>query len=230
MHHKSANETFAVERYLLGDMTASELEEFEDHLFTCPECAESVQTGVAFVDNARAVLDEPAAHRAKESAPRTLSWKPAPWWKRFMVPALAPALAALALLCVAGYQRLVVIPGLRAQLAAATAPQLLPSFALHAASRGEPAVIEVPADARFFSLYFDVPAESASGYLCTILDASSSVRFTAYLSPLKVEAGGTMNLLLGRSSLEAGDYLLVVSAGSPHPSELGRYSFKVIYK
>src|ERR1017187_3680900 len=149
MQHKEADQTLAVERYLLGDMTATEVEQFEEHLFMCPECAESVQTGAVFVENARAVFKEPDAQTGSEPLRRTIRSRQMPWWKRFMAPAFAPALAALALLCIAGYQQLAVIRGLRDQLTAVTAPQLLPSFALHAASRGAPQAIVVPAGAQF---------------------------------------------------------------------------------
>ena len=125
MRHEEADQTQAVERYLLGDMTLAEVEQFEDHLFTCPECADSVKTGAVFVENTRAVFKETAPEAATERPRRTMDWKPVPWWKMFMFPAFAPALAVLALLCVVGYQQLLVIPRLRSQLAEVTAPQPL---------------------------------------------------------------------------------------------------------
>jgi hypothetical protein len=229
MQHIEADQTMAVERYLLGDMTAEEVEQFEEHLFTCPECAESVKNGAVFVDNTRAVLGESAAQPEKESTRQIVPAKPSPWWDRFRILTFAPALAALALLCVAGYQQLVVIPSLRTQVAELSAPQGLSSFALHAVSRGAEQSIVVPVHAHFFNLYFDVAVASASGYSCVILDAAGSVRFTEHVAPPRPEAGGTLNLLIGRSSLPAGDYTLVVSVESPHPVEVGRYPFQVEY-
>lgn len=230
MLHNEADQTLAVERYLLGDMTASELEHFEEHLFMCPECAESVKTGAVFVENARAVFKEPAAEAGRQATLQTIKWKPAPWWKKLMIPVFAPALAALALLCVAGYQRIVVIPALRTQLAELTVPQPLSSYALHASSRGEQPAILVPARSKFFALYFDVAAESASGYSCAILGSSGSIIFTEHLPPPRPEAGGTMNLLIARSRLAAGEYTLVVSAESSPAVEIGRYPFKLEYQ
>jgi hypothetical protein len=230
MEHKEAEQNLAVERYLLGDMTASELDQFEDHLFTCRDCADSVQSGAAFVENARSVFKEPELHAASERKSVRMKWKQPSWWQRFMSPAFAPALAALALLCVAGYQRMVVIPGLRTQLAAVTEPQPLPSFALHAASRGAQQTIVVPEGGHFFNLYLDVAQESASGYSCAILDASGSVQFAEHLSPATPESGGTLNLLIGRSRLRAGDYTLVVSTESAHPVEISRYPFSLKYR
>ena len=69
MQHTEADQNLAVERYLLGEMTTSEMEQFEEHLFLCPECAESVKTGATFVENARAVFKEPAPQAARESTP-----------------------------------------------------------------------------------------------------------------------------------------------------------------
>jgi len=230
MQHNEADQTLAVERYLLGDMDPTEIEQFEEHLFTCPECAESVKAGAVFVENARDVFREPAAQAERESPRQTLAWKPIPWWRRLLVPSWVPALVALALLCVAGYQRFVVIPGLRTQLAEVTAPQPLVSFALHAVSRGAPQSVVVPAGATFFSLYFDVAVENASGYSCVILDTSGSVKYSEHLPAPRSEAGGTLNLLVGRSGLPAGDYTLVVSAGSPGAAQIGRYPFHLAYQ
>jgi hypothetical protein len=230
MQHEEADQTHAVERYLLGDMTLPEVEQFEEHLFGCPECADSVKAGAVFVENTRAVFQEPAEEGASEPVRRALEWKPAPWWKRFMAPILVPALAILALVSFAGYQQLVVIHGLRTQLAEVTAPQTLPSFALHAATRGGLQPIVVPASSHFFNLYFDVAVESASGYSCTIQDESGSIKFREHLPPPRPEAGGTINLLIGRSVLAEGYYIMIVSAESPGMAEIGRYPFRVEFK
>jgi hypothetical protein len=229
MQHTEVDQTLAVERYLLGEMTASEAEEFEEHIFQCPECAEAVKMGATFVDNARAVFNEPAPEAVKEPTRQTIKLKPEPWWKTFWAPSFAPALAAVLLLCVVGYQHLVVIRGLREQLAEVTAPQPLASFALHAVSRGAQQTIAVPSDVHFIDLYFDVVAESASGYSCAVLDGSGSFKLTEHLPP-QSGAGATLHLLIGRSRLPAGDYTLVVSAGSPGGEEIGRYPFKVEYQ
>lgn len=230
MQHKQADQSMSVERYLLGDMTNAELAQFEEHIFECSECAELVKTGAVFVHNARAVLAEPPAHAGREATTQTVRWGPTPWWKTLLAPAFIPALAALALVCVVGYQQLVVIHSLRSRLEEVNAPQPLASFALHAVSRSAEQSIVVPSNVHFFSLYFDVAEESASGYSCSILDGTGSVRFTEHLLPPRPEAGGLVTLLIGRSRLPAGDYTLVVSAESPQAAEIGRYPFKVEYQ
>jgi len=230
MQHHEADQTMAVERYLLGDMTGAELAQFEEHMFECSECAELVKTGAVFVENARAVLREPPVHARREAKTQAVTWKPTPWWKILWAPALAPALVALVLVCIVGYQQLVVIRGLRSRLAEVNAPQALATFALHAVSRSAEQSFVVPPNVQFFSLYFDVAQESASGYSCFILDGTGSVRFTEHLLPPKPEAGGVVTLLIGRSMLPAGHYTLVVSAEAPHAAEIGRFPFMVEYQ
>jgi len=58
MDHVEANRRFAAEQYLLGEMSEAEREEFEQHFFECPECAEALETGALLVEDAKAVLRE----------------------------------------------------------------------------------------------------------------------------------------------------------------------------
>jgi len=39
MDHLDAENMKAVERYMLGDLAVSEVEEFERHFFDCPQCS-----------------------------------------------------------------------------------------------------------------------------------------------------------------------------------------------
>ncbi|MGH9560390.1 MAG: anti-sigma factor family protein, partial [Terracidiphilus sp.] len=39
MNHTEAVEQMTVEQYLLGELDGSAREDFEEHLFNCPECA-----------------------------------------------------------------------------------------------------------------------------------------------------------------------------------------------
>ena len=58
MDHLDADQTKAVERYMLGDLSVSEVEEFERHFFDCPQCSEELRTLTLFQANARAVFGE----------------------------------------------------------------------------------------------------------------------------------------------------------------------------
>lgn len=58
MDHKEAIRIQAVGRYLLGEMTAADRSDFEQHFFSCGECSEDLRMGAILVDNSRAVLRE----------------------------------------------------------------------------------------------------------------------------------------------------------------------------
>ena len=62
MTHADAASTQAVERYLLGELSSQQRDEFEAHLFDCPECAEDLRAAAIFLDNSRAVLRDDIPH------------------------------------------------------------------------------------------------------------------------------------------------------------------------
>jgi Putative zinc-finger len=213
----------AVDRYLLGEMSAAEREEFEQHIFVCRECAEEVKSGAEFFDNARAVFQDEASEmpgRAEAATGRLRRW-----WDRFTLPVLAPAFAALLLLCLAGYQRLIVIPGLQQQLAQANSPQAIPVFALPSVTRGAEPEIKAPPSSRF-GIYFDVATPSSSGYSCEFQDASGAVRLAV---PAWPTPEGTIYLELPGSQFRAGEYTLVVRTKGAGSREVGQYPFKLEY-
>src|SRR4029077_18455 len=154
MDHSEAVRLKASEKYLLGEMSAELRDQYEDHYFGCVECAQDVQSGAVFIDNARDVWStEPVA----DSVARPAREARRGWWAGMWRPAFAvPVLALLVL--VAGYQNVVTIPHLKTEISRSEAPQTLQSFSLAAASsRGEgAATIAVPAG-KAFSLFVDIP-------------------------------------------------------------------------
>jgi anti-sigma factor RsiW len=142
MDHVEATRKFAVEQYLLGELSESEREEFEQHFFACPECAETLETGAALIANAREVFREPARLPRQASVPGWKRWLGLEWG---FAPAAALAGCVL-MLAVVGYQNLVQIPAMRQRgeggdlamapaiaIRAARAPQAL-TFSRHAAA------------------------------------------------------------------------------------------------
>lgn len=94
MDHQVALSSQAVERYTLGELTSPQREEFEDHFFSCSECAAALEEYEIFAANARAVFKEDAQLKPVATQPG--------WWTRFRnwfgtPTALIPAFAALAL-------------------------------------------------------------------------------------------------------------------------------------
>ncbi len=201
MDHNRAVESQAVERYLLGEMNPEERDVFEEHFFTCEECAAEVRAGARFRANSRQILPEFSTSRAETRQKRFRDW-----WRP---PALAWAAAALAAVVV--YQAAIQMPSLRRQLRA----QSVPALALHANTRGD-TVPRVSASAGLFLVYFDLPSPAAPDYQCILTDALGKVvdNFPAASKPNE-----PLNVLLDRSRLSPGRYTLTLrstsEAGAP---------------
>jgi hypothetical protein len=135
MEHQEAIETMASEKYLLDELTPELRDAFEEHYFGCPECAQDVRLGSAFMDHSKTLLPQMKESTAKPPRGKR-NWLS--WLSAVMSPAvMAPAFACL--LAVVGYQNLVVYPGLQA---AAIEPQVLPpATVLHDETRGSLPVV-----------------------------------------------------------------------------------------
>jgi hypothetical protein len=208
MDHTQAVSDYSAERYLLGEMSATEAEEFERHYFECEACALAVESAQVFVANASSVLSEGAPEVARSdgkdapAAPRQSMWEAVMAWRTN--PAFAfTATTALVLGALAAYQGAVQIPGLRRNLEEV---RILPSFQLVGTSRGEPARITVPAGTPSFSLSADIPPDvHFPGYLC---DLSAGGR-TLFSLPARVPAlGQPITILIPAKRLPAGTYEL----------------------
>lgn len=147
MEHKTAIKTLAAERYLLGEMAEEERNEFEEHYFSCTECAEEVRHAAALAENLKAV--GPESFREPQKSPGFLeqiaAWfAPARW---------VPSAAAACLAVVSGYQQFVVIPGLKA-------PSAITAAVLAPATRGEPRTVRPGRDG-FVSMLLELNAPAA---------------------------------------------------------------------
>jgi Putative zinc-finger len=230
MNHVEALKTQAVERYLLGELSGSETEEFEQHYFACAECAADVAAGAVLQANARAVFQEDQVEPAVER-PAVASG----FWRRFLAPFQAtPAMAAtslatLALALVCSYQLFLLTPQLRREARDAYAAAALPSFPLAGRTRGDAPSISVPRDARFFSVSFDVdPAALYPEYRCDLKDSSGSIRFTVRVPP--PPPGQPISILFPARELKPGKYDLVLTglrAGGVGENQVGDYTFNL---
>lgn len=243
MDHSEALRIKAAERYLLGDLTGVPLQEYEEHFFGCPECAQALGLGVVFIENTRQILAaEPAP--APVSAPVPV---PVPalalatpesvgipakqnWLASFLRPAFAaPVFAALLLVVV--YQSAVLIPRLDRNLSRANAPQALRTFSLlNQNSRGAaPLTITVPPD-RSFGLYLDIPpGHPFAFYDCQLQDVAGNADVSLKVSA--EEASQTIELLVPPDRLQPGQHVLVVrglsSSEGPAGPEISRYPFRL---
>ena len=232
MDHTEAVNNQAVERYLFGQMPDAEIDAFEKHFFECGTCAEEVESGVLFQENARAAfapVSKPAAARRNwlpHGLSRRLSHRLSQWWTRpvFAAPALAAGLLAAAVIYQAGF----VIPGLRQQIAQTYAPQSLLAFALRSGTRGEANQenrITIPAAAQSFLINLDLTDASFPSYRCDLYSGSGPALFS--IDSPAPPLGSPLNLWIPVTKLKPGVYTLRVRGvrGSPPGSEIAHYTF-----
>ena len=155
MDHNRAVELQAVERYLLGELAPEERDSFEEHFFTCEECALHVRHSARFRANARGVLQEIGQEVREPRRPGWLSWT-----------SLVPIAASVVLLGVVAYQNAVVLPALRAPRALGAA------LTLDGATRGALPEIEKggPVD-----IQMALPPGTEGGVVTELADESGKV-------------------------------------------------------
>jgi hypothetical protein len=226
MDHNEAVNNQAVERYLLGQMPEAEIEAFEKHFFECGTCAEEVESGVLFQENARAAFPSVPQPAPAIERKNWLSHWLSDWWTRpaFAAPALAAGLLAAAVFYQAGF----VIPALRQQIEQAHAPLSLLAFALRSGTRGEAGQengITIPTGTPSFLIDLDLTDTSFPIYRCD-LSSDSGLALFSIDSPAP-PLGSPLNLLIPVAKLKTGIYTLRVRGvrGSLPGPEIAHYTF-----
>jgi len=227
MDHKEAVATMAVEKYLLDEFREQERDDFEDHLFSCYECARDVKLGVALMEHGKEIfLEEPETitEALPAYAPTPPRVKPARDWfawlrPAFVVPALAFALGVVV------FQNAVQIPAMRRSITAMNTAEVVPP-ALYLASGGtrggEDRTVTAKAG-QLFLLTIDIPGDPNAAYTAELYDAAGQKKLSVAI-PESATKEGLMLSMPG--SLDAGTYSLVVrKAGSADSAEITRSTF-----
>ena len=222
MDHLDADNTKAVERYMLGDLSVSEVEEFERHFFDCPQCSEELRALTIFQENARAVFVEqdlapnPASVHAPESA--------AGWWRgfspQFFNRSFAMAMGALIIGIFAGYLAF----SMREDA------QAIKGYPLYALARGEETMVSPAHGSKFYRMYFDNTWEGAySSYRAVVQDESGAAKLSipVALDPREEE----VDVLVPTRKLASGKYVLVMLGGNgDKETELARFPYTLQIK
>jgi hypothetical protein len=228
MDHAEAMQMRAVERYMLADLSVSEVEDFERHFFDCPQCSEELRTLSILRENARAVFVEqhssPSISGVAVSDQPVAPPKPARVGWRFWSPMLAPALALLIAAVYVGY-----LTGERRT----GEPQSVNAYPLYAASRGAETVVAPPAVAQFFTLYMDRTWDrDLTSYRAVVREAdqAGSERFSMTLPT--PEPGRAIQVLFPAHALAAGRYVLTILGkdNSGQESNAADYSFTLRFQ
>jgi hypothetical protein len=216
MDHLDAEQLKAVERYMLGDLSVSEVEEFERHFFDCPQCSEELRAVTIFQENARAVFHE------QDLAPKPRVTEPersARWWEGFsplFQRQWAVALGGLLIGVFAGFLA----------FASRDNVQGVSAYPLYAQARGEETVVAPAAGSKFYTLYLDRSWDGEyTSYRAVLKDSSGTEKFT-----LPVSAGGAgeaVHVLVPTHKLAAGKFVLFMQGvdASGKETELARFPF-----
>ena len=225
MDHHLAVKSQACEKYLLGELSPDLREAYEEHYFSCAECATQLRMAAEIVGAGQRIFAQTPAPAVAAGA-RIV--QESGGWLRWLRPAIAmPVLATL--LLVVGYQNLVMVP----QLKDSRAPRLLPMFSLISANtRGETVPAFTTQPNQPVGLYVDVPADAAySSYGISVQDPSGKTIPLRSLS--YAEAQKTQVLVINPGA--AGKYAVVVlgraksDVGSSTGKELARMQFTVVF-
>jgi|HubBroStandDraft_4_1064222.scaffolds.fasta_scaffold218196_2 hypothetical protein len=223
MDHSGATKINAVERYVLGDLSVSDVEEFERHFFDCPLCSEELRLVSVLQDNARAVFIEQSLSPSPASLPAIP--RGAGWWSGFLRPwVAAPAFAALVVAMFAGYEA-----GVRHQ---SNGLQDISAFPLYAAARGDETVISPPPGAQFYTMYMDRTWERDFPRYRSVVrdDPGGAERYSLRIPP--PAPGRSIQVLAPAHALPAGRYVLVIFGADEtgKETEVARYPFTLKFE
>jgi hypothetical protein len=222
MTHKDALQEMAVERYLLGELSGTSLESFEEHLFECSECAADVKTGMAFIDAARIELRTPArvAEPRIEKTSKWTSWFASPW-------VLGPALAAC--LLVLGFQTFVLQPHLKLEVARAQAPAVLnPLVLANAGARGDSVPEVIAPEHGSYVISLDVPTTGGfSSYRGSLYAPDGSLAWQTTISPEQARDALMIRMPTDTTKVGLNTFLIQGLSASGTLEDLARYRFSV---
>src|ERR1017187_3100403 len=224
MEHNRAVEIQAVERYLLGEMPPDEREDFEEHYFTCAECAQDVRAAARFRANARELLRNPEQF----SPPAEERRRGFSWWS---FPSMAPVAVSVLLLGVVVYQTGFEIPSLKRQAGPQAIAEGAVAVTLRDTTRGAEGakVTQIPRGSGLVSLHFDIISDQKQpSYECTIMDASGKILAVPTIESPKGDEPAIIQLR--RESFPPGRYSIAVrgalSTGGPGRNS-SKYEFEI---
>jgi len=226
MDHNEAIQRQAAVKYVLGELSEVQREEYEEHYFDCAECAIDLKALATFTDTTREVFRQEKANRpATDPVPAFAGWL------RWFQPLTAiPAFAAL--LLIIAYQNTVTIPQARDEASSGAAQLFVSSHAPKmAVTRGSEEVKLSVRPNESLPLKFDfTPKTSFDAYVCQLQDESGR-------SVLQVRVPGSftnkeLNLVVPAGLVKPGKYTLVFTAdpgskGQPAKDEVLRLSFAI---
>jgi hypothetical protein len=215
MDHDLAVKSQACEKYLLGELSPDLRDAYEEHYFSCAECATQLRMAAELVGAGQHIFAKTPELAASAPAMREPGG-----WSRWLRPAFAiPVMAGL--LLIVGYQNLILIP----RLQQSQAPRVLPMYSLISANtRGETLPVFAAEPNQPFGLYVDIPVDrEISNYKVSVQDPSGKTILSSSLDSAQAQKTQVLVINPGKKS---GKYTLII-IGQPKPTELARIRFTV---
>jgi len=214
MDHNEAIRLMGAEQYLLNELSPELREQFEEHFFECPECANDVRAGALFLEQSKAIFASDAATPERAVAPA----KPVKqsWWA-WLRPSVAVPVFAM-LLAVIAYQN----------WPSHGRPQVLQAAYVNIGSRGgNVPSISSHQNEGFLLRVSMPPVRSNSSYSADIYAPDGKLQWSLQL-PYTAE-GDSYFIQIPGGHHEEGTYAVAIrEVGSEGKStEIGRSSFEL---
>jgi hypothetical protein len=202
MNHNEAIQLQVAVKYVLGELSQVQREEYEEHYFDCAECAVDIKALATFADTTREVLRQERDHQFAKDLVSARSG-----WLRWLQPiAAVPAFAAL--LLIIAYQNTVTIPHAKEEASSGVAQIMFSSYPLRGVNTAgeEGRTLSIRAGEAFFLNFDFVPTRSFDNYIGQLEDAEGHVLLRSRI------AGGNANqeahLPIPAGMLHPGKYVL----------------------
>jgi len=216
--HQEAVEMLAASRYLLDDMKDADRQQFEDHFFSCDQCADDLRITAAMLQGAREgfAAPVPSAHVLPMAVNVKAPVVKSAWYRSPAVPWAVAATFALA----TAYQSLWVVPSLRQD----SLPVALAPVTLRPASRGAEATFPPATGPVTLAVEINEPVQGEVTYILSTATGRQIVSGRA-----AAPAPGTPLLLLMPSWTLVGPmhYILSVHDAGSSGRSLGEYRFAI---
>jgi hypothetical protein len=213
VEHDQAEANMTAEKYVLGELRDDEREAFEEHFFSCPECARDMRVLSCLADGARLLPNMPPP--AEPSKSRLFNWLSG--WR---MPSLGFGLAyAGVLLAVTG------LAVYEIESRQKLYPQAVLSVVLPPETRGEPLLIPVSRIGQFLLVEADLPG--ASGTLQWDLRQANSNTILVHDTAAAPPPGASFKVLLPAALLDPSEYSLSVHAASAPPEQAWLFRFRM---
>jgi hypothetical protein len=219
--HQEAVDTLATERYLLNEMSETDRAAFEEHYFSCEDCAQDIKAAHDFRQGAREVF---RAEQARRPGPATVvdlaSRTRSAWYRSAIVPwAMAASLAGIVV-----YQSASVRTTVPPEPMAEPMARVLSPITLRPESRGQDPVVTTAAAARGTTFFVDINGARPGTELAYVLVNAAGRQVASDRTAAPADGMPLVVLLSAKAVGDPGRYALTVSDAATGQS-LATYTF-----